>query len=153
MKRQRVMFWTGGHPDGARGCEGMADALPDLPDPVPLHRAALIEYLWGETRFEIVASACSVRTTPWLRGQMTWLHCKAMQTAAVKPEEPTGLMNVLIPAHYVTAIGPGPTFRIARGRRSDDIGVFPPNQPTPANVLPLEEIERALAELLASERN
>jgi hypothetical protein len=153
MKRQHVSFWTGGHPDGARGCEGMAEALPDLLDPGPLHRSALIEYYWGETRFEIVAAACSVRTTPWQRGQMTWLHCKAMQTSAVKPDEPTGMMMVLIPAHYVTAIGPGPTFRIARRRRSDDVGVFPPTQPPPLNALPLPEVERVLAELLTSERN
>jgi hypothetical protein len=34
------------------------------------------------------------------------------------------------------------------------MGVFPPNQPTPDDALPLPELERALAELLTTpERN
>jgi hypothetical protein len=154
MKRQRVSIWTGGRPDGAKGCREMADALPFVPAPTPLRQAAVIAYQWGETKFEIVATACSVRTTPWGSEQMTWLHCKARQTAHVLFDEPTGLMTVLFPAHYVTGIKPGPTFRIKKSRKSeDDIGLFPPNQPTPADGLPLSEIERAITELLIPERN
>lgn len=85
---------------------------------------------------------------------MTWLHCKASQTAAIASEGPTGLMTVLFPAHYVTAIRPGLAFQIRRSRKSeDDIGVFPPNQPAPEDALPLPEVERVLTELLAPERN
>ncbi len=153
MRRQRVMVWTGGQPHTADGCERQAEALPVLPVPLQLRRAALIEYQWGEQRFQILASACSVRTTPWGAEHVTWLHCKAIQTMNVQPEETASLIAVLIPARYVTAIGPGPTFRMARGRRCIDLGVFPPNQPTPAAALPLAEVERVVTELLSPERN
>jgi hypothetical protein len=154
VKRQTVFLWTGGHPEGAKGCEGLADTLPDFPRPAPLRRSALIEYHWGEMKFEIVAAACSVRTTAWGAGQVTWLHCKARQTTATEPDEFVGLMTVLFPAAYVTRIQPGPTFRLGVSRKSeDDIGVFPPNQPAPVGALPLSEVERVLTELLAPERN
>jgi hypothetical protein len=89
-------------------------------------------YQWGDARFEIVATACSVRTTPWGTEQMTWLHCKAMTVHETKTDETTRLMTVLIPAHYVTGMGPGPTFRIGRSGDSPDLGVFPPNRATPS---------------------
>jgi hypothetical protein len=153
MKRQRVSVWTGGQPQVSKECQRRAEALPVLQAPTPLLRAALIEYSWGDQKFQILATACSVRTTPWGSEQMTWLHCKAMTTAETKPEESTGLMSVLIPAHYVTDIKPGTTFRVVRSGQSDDLGVFPPNQPTPRNVLPLAEVERVVTELLTPERN
>ena len=131
----------------------MGDALPFLPAPTPLHHAAMIEYQWGVMKFEIVATACSLRTTAWGDEQVTWLHCIAKQTAKIKPDEPTSFIAALIPVHYVTSIQPGPTFRIARSRRCDDVGVFPPNQLTPADALPLAEVERVITELLAPERN
>jgi hypothetical protein len=94
-----------------------------------------------------------VRTTAWGSETMTWLHCKAMNVVEITPDEPTNLMTVLIPEHYVTAIRPGPTFRVSRGGPSEDLGVFPPNQPAPAESLPLAEVERILVSLLAPERN
>jgi len=60
---------------------------------------------------------------------------------------------VLIPAHFVTSIKTGFSYHIQTRRQSDDLGVFPPNQPTPANALPLSEIERVLLELQTTERN
>jgi hypothetical protein len=153
MKKQRICLWTGGEASIGAACQSLANTLPEFPDPLPLYRTAYIEYRWGATKFEIVATACSPRITSWGDEQMTWLHCKAMQTAAIKPDETTSLMNVLIPAHYITTIKPGPTFRLHRSRHCEDIGVFPPIQPTPADAVPLEEIERVIAELLAPERN
>ena len=154
MKRQQVFLWTGGHPDGAKGCEGLAETLPFLPAPAPLRRAALIVFHWGEATFQIAASACSLRTTAWGNQKMRWLHCKARQLAEVALDKPTNLMTILFPAHYVTAIKPGPTFRIGQSRKSEnDIGVFPPNQPAPAHALPLSEVERVITELLTPERN
>ena len=153
MNQPHIFVWTGGQPVDPQRDRHAADGIPAFPDPAPLRRAALIEYFWGQARFEIVASACSVRTAPWGGEPVTWLHCKAKQTATLTPDEPTDLMTVLIPAHYVTGIGPGPTFRIAQSRHSDDLGVFPPNQPTPAAALPLEEVERVLTDLLTPERN
>jgi hypothetical protein len=154
MKQQKIFVWTGGQParDG-EASRANAEALLPLPEPTPLRKAALIKYRWGAAEFTILASACSLRTTAWGGGQMTWLHCKAQQVEAVRPDEPTGLMTALIPAPYVTSVGPGPTFHLTRGSGNEDIGVFPPNQPAPAGALPLAEVERALAELLLVERN
>jgi hypothetical protein len=153
MKEQQVFIWTGGQPRSAGGCLQLAEAIPLLPPPAPLRRAAHITYHWGEAKFDIWATACSVRTTAWGSGQVTWLHCKAMNTAEIKPEEPTNLMTALIPAHYVTGIRPGPTFRLNRSGRSPDLGVFPPNQVAPADSLPLAEVDRILTGLLEPERN
>jgi hypothetical protein len=150
MKRQQNIFlWTGGRPESAKGSQEKADALPLLPAPAILHRTALIEYYWGETRFEILATACSVRITPWGDEQMTWLHVKARPTAEIKFGEPVGLMTVVFPAHYVTRIQPGPTFQQATGGEpSRDLGVFPPNQPPPDDALALWEVERVIVELM-----
>ncbi len=153
MGPQRFILWTGGRPDDVTEDVRRANALPVLPAPAPLQRALAITYRWGETQFEMLASACSIRRTPWGDDEMAWLNCKAMQTALVKPGEPIGLMNVLVPAHYVTALQPGPTFQIAKSHTSGDVGVFPPNKPTPADHLPLDEIEKVIAASLAVERN
>jgi hypothetical protein len=128
----------------------MSEIGASLPAPAPLRRAALLRYQWGEQHFEVLCSACSVRVLRWPQTgeRLTWLHCKAIPTRELNPEGPTGLMNVLIPAHYVTGIEPGPTFQLKRAGPSRDIGIFPPNQPTPEKAVPLEEIERVLLELL-----
>jgi hypothetical protein len=153
MAGQQFYIWTGGQAHAAAECLPLAEALPWLPDPTPLRRAAHISYQWGDMRFDIWATACSVRTTPWGGALMTWLHCKAMNTVEIRPEEPTRLMTVLIPAAYVTSIRPGPTFRLTQSQLSADLGVFPPNRPDPAASLPLAEVEHILAGLLAPERN
>lgn len=156
MKRQRVLVWTGGRPTDlvAEEIGRRTASLPDFPAPDPLRCGAIIIYQWGETTFEIAATACSVRVTPWGAAPMTWLQCKARQTREITPGEPIGMMMVLVPAHYVTAIQPGPPFHITPNRQpSDDIGVFPPTHPAPANALPLEQVEAALAELLSPELN
>jgi hypothetical protein len=103
--------------------------------------------------FTILATACSLRTTPWGDGQVTWLHCKARETGDVRPDQPVDLITVLIPAAYVTSVGAGPPFHLTRGGGSERLGVFPPNQPAPAGALALAEVERALADLLLVERN
>lgn len=133
----------------------MLPANYSLPEPEPLRRAAQISYQWGEQKFVIWSTACSLRTVPWTETgeEVTWLHCKAMPVAEITPDSPTGLMTVLIPAHYVTAIQPGPTFRLKSSGRSPDLGIFPPNQATPPNHLALEEIEEALVDLLDPKLN
>jgi hypothetical protein len=134
-------------------CHRLAEKIPELPAPDPLQSAVVIEFHWGASRFEIFSSACSLRNIPWGVEEMTWLHCKAMRTAEVQFDEPTGMMNVLIPALYVTSIKPGPTFKLTRSDKINDIGLFPPNQSAPLNPVPLEEIERIIARLLNVERN
>jgi hypothetical protein len=85
---------------------------------------------------------------------VTWLHCIAKQTSAIRPDEMTGMIRVLFPASYVTAIQVGPPFESRRRRTStDDLGLFPPIYPPPADGLPLAEIDRVLADLLVPERN
>jgi hypothetical protein len=148
MTRQHVLVWTGGRPAGPGQGGHAADDLPIFPAPAPLGRAALIEYYWGNARFEIVAAACSARLALWAGEAVNWLHCRAIQTATMRPGDPARLMNVLIPAHYVTRIEPGPTFRRNQTGQPNEIGVFPPDQPAPAAALPLAEVERALADLL-----
>jgi hypothetical protein len=153
MKRQQISIWTGGQAGDWATERAYAEALLPLPEPTPLRRAALIEYRWGAMEFAILATACSLRTTPWGDEQVTWLHCTARQTMHVRPDQPVSLIPVLIPAAYVTSIEAGSPFHLKRGSGSEKIGVFPPNQPAPSGALPLAEVERALAELLLVERN
>lgn len=84
MQERQFCIWTGGGPfdpeDGRR-----AEAIPPLPAPAPLPRAAVISYWWGKVAFEMAAVACSVRTTPWGARKMTWLHCKASQVTGACP--------------------------------------------------------------------
>jgi hypothetical protein len=126
-----------------------------FPEPAPLRRAAAIRYEWGEQKFEIWCTACSLRTHPYTEtGEViTWLHCKALPVAEIPADRPANLMTVLIPAHYVTSIQPGPTFRLERSGHSRDLGIFPPTQPTPANRVSLDELEKALTDLLDPGRN
>lgn len=152
MPKPRANVWKGSQPC-PEGCQEMADALPALPDPAPLQWAAQIEYSWGETRFTILATACSLRAAPWGNEPMTWLHCKAMTVREITPNEPTSLITALIPAHYVTGIKPGSTFRFSGSLKSGELGVFPPIHPAPEHALSLEEVERTLTELLTPERN
>jgi hypothetical protein len=133
----------------------MADVFSSLPEPAPLRRAAVVRYQWGQQQFEIWCIACSLRTLPWPETgeQVTWLHCKARPVTEITPEDDTGLMRVLIPAQYVTGIQAGPTFRLVQIGESRDVGIFPPNQPAPANRLALPEIKAALVDLLDPRQN
>jgi hypothetical protein len=133
----------------------MSNLAAILPPPTPLRQGLLIRYQWGEQKFEIIASACSIRTTFWKETgtDVTWLHCKAVQTMAIRPDGSGDMMNVLIPAHYITHVEPGPKYRIARSRPSRDLGIFPPNQPTPASSFPLAELERVISGLVDQSLN
>jgi hypothetical protein len=148
MKQQTIFLWTGGAPESARGCEGMADHLRFLPAPARLRRAAHIAFRWGESTFELLAGACSVRITSWGDRQMTWLHCKAIPIGEVRFGAVNAMQAILFPAHYVTAIVPGPPCHTTASQLSGDLGVFPPTQPPPDNALALREIERLLVELM-----
>jgi hypothetical protein len=133
----------------------MSDLPSSLPPPTPLRQGLRIDYQWGAQKFEIVGTAASIRTAFWQEAgrDVTWLHCKAIQTMNIKPDGAGSVMNVLIPAHYVTDAAPGPSFRLSRSKVSHDLGVFPPNQPTPPNTVPLVELERVIASLVDVELN
>jgi hypothetical protein len=120
-----------------------------LPPPTPLRQALRGAFQWGEQKHEFVATAASIRIVFWekLDRDVTWLHCKAIQTMAMNPDGPNDLMTVLIPVEYITRAEPGPDFRLLRWQPRTDLGIFPPNQPPPANAVPLAELERVLAQL------
>jgi hypothetical protein len=143
---QHFKIWTGGGP-GAPEDGRWASAIAPLPDPEPLPRAALITHWWGMARFESAVVACSIRTTPWGVGLMTWLHCKGVPVTGDVPDGSVTTMALLIPAHYVTGVRPGPGFTIAARGAAGTIGLFPPSQPAPPHAIPLSEVERALAGL------
>jgi hypothetical protein len=92
----------------------MSHAFRHLPQPTPLRRAALIEYEWGPQHFEIICTACSLRLIEWpdTGEEVVWLHCNMMPLAELNPNGPTRMLNVLIPAHYIS-----PASR--KARRSD----------------------------------
>jgi hypothetical protein len=133
----------------------MPDLAASLPPPTPLRRGLLIHYQWGEQKFEIAATAASIRTAFWEEAgrDVTWLHCKATQTTAIQQDGSCSLINVLIPAEYVTRAEAGPTFRISQSKPSGDLGIFPPNQSPPADAMPLEELERVIAGLVDTSLN
>ena len=128
----------------------MSHLTDSLPPPRPLQQGVLIHYQWGKQKFEIVAMACTICTLAWeeTEEEFTWLHCKAVEMPVVKSDGSAIAMNVLIPAQYVTRAEPGPTFRITEPKKKGDLGIYPPNQPTPENPVPLAELERIIAGLL-----
>lgn len=127
----------------------MSGLAASLPPPTPLRQALRVDYQWGEQHFEIVATAASIRVAFWEDAgrDVTWLHCKTIHTMAIRPDSNCELMNVLIPAAYITLAVTGPSFRLIRSKPGGDLGVFPPNQPLPANAVPLAELERILTVL------
>lgn len=153
MDLQKILFWTGGRNDLFDEYKGKADGFPQFAPPAPLRQTAIITYFWGPTKFEMAATACSIRMAPWGTTELAWLHCKAVQTLAIIPNETVSNIVVLVPAAYVTSIALGPTFQITSSRPSHDIGVFPPIHPAPLDVVPLPQIETIIAQLLAPDLN
>jgi hypothetical protein len=142
---QQFTIWCGGQAGDPEDF-GRAAAIAPLPAPTPLPRIAFITHWWGKTRLRFAAAACSVRTTPWGNGSMTWLHFKGREMTD-GPDERTATITVLVPAHHVTAVQPGPEYTLKPGGPGGVIGLFPPRQPAPPHALPLAEVERALAGL------
>lgn len=143
---QQFSIWTGGQaadPENGR----RAAAIDPLPAPAPLPRCALVTFWWGRTRLEFAVVACTIRATSWGAERMTWLHCKGTQVTANVPEGAVGTMAILVPAHYVTGVRPGPGFTITERHAGGTSGLFPPSRPAPPHAMPLPEIERALAGL------
>ncbi|MBX9624467.1 MAG: hypothetical protein K2X82_11720 [Gemmataceae bacterium] len=150
--RPQFLIWTGGgplDPEDGRRTEALAD-LPDLPDPEPLPRSALITHWWGYSRFEFAVVACSVRTTAWGDGRTTWLDYKGTQVTDAVPDGSATTKRFLVPAQYVTDVRPGPTYTITTRGTGGEIGLYPPNRPAPPHALPLSAVERGLAELSAA---
>jgi hypothetical protein len=128
----------------------MSDVYHSLPPPTPLRRALVVHFEWGPQKFEIVAIACAIRITPFEQTgeEVTWLQCKAVQRQLIKPDGTGEMMNLLIPANYVTHAEPGATFRLTVSRRSGDIGIFPPIHPAPEGRISLEQLAETITALV-----
>jgi hypothetical protein len=109
--------------------------------------------VWGLQRFEVIASACSIRRIVWEGQEVTWLHGKAVQSKDIKPDGTAKAITALIPAHYVTGAEAGPPCQWRRSRPNNELGVFPPNKPPPAAAVPLEELGRLIASLVDTSIN
>jgi hypothetical protein len=114
----------------------MADLSEPLPDPTPLWRALLLRFQWGSQKFKAFASACSVPVVAWEGEEVTWLHCKAVETKNIKADGTAKAITALIPARYVTFAEAGPPFLLTRSRPTGDLGFFPPTKPPPAAAVP-----------------
>jgi hypothetical protein len=68
-------------------------------------------------------------------------------------EELSSIKTLMIPAAYITGIAPGPQFRIAKGRKTVDVGVFPPDKPTPVNALGPSQVDAVISRFLVPTRN
>jgi hypothetical protein len=127
-----------------------------LPEPTALTQSLIVEYQWGAEFFRLLCTAATVRKEKWETGEVVeWLHCKATQFFDRLPTdaELSSTKTLMIPAGYVTRISPGPTFRIAKGRRTEDVGVFPPEKPTPPNALGVVQVDAAISSYLVPSRN
>jgi hypothetical protein len=119
-----------------------------LPEPVPLKRLAIVKYRYGDQDFEVFCWACSVRREAWedTGEETTWLHLKGRQAFRGQMADKPGV-TLLVPTKYVTSIEAGPSFKQTRKRTSADVGVFPPDRPSPDGAMSHSDIERAIAEL------
>ena len=119
-----------------------------LREPPNLKRSAIVEYTWRAEQFRLVLSAAEVRDEPWETGDIvSWLYCKGFQIHS-NVSDLSGAKNTmtfLIPAAYVTSIENGPTFRIQKTKKTEDIGVFPPIHPAPPNALSIQVVKQRIS--------
>lgn len=122
------------------------DPYASIPDPDPLTQSVLVDYQWGDTTFEILCTACTVRTLLCLDSgcDIEWLHCKAVQRHDVEKGGLLSATTCLIPCQYVTRIRPGPTYNVVEKKTTEDVALFPANQRAPSSAIPIFEIHRAL---------
>src|SRR5262245_50908460 len=115
----------------------------------------LFRFEWGPQKFEAIASACAIRTLPFAQtGEVReWLHCKAVQTAEIKPDGSAGMLTLLIPASYITHVEVGPTFRIAESKPTLDLCIFPPIHPDPPNRISLGQLADMIVKLVDASIN
>jgi hypothetical protein len=127
-----------------------------LPEPTPLRQAAIVEFTWGPQHFRILCVAADVRTEPWETGEaVDWLHFKGIQFFDKLPNESdsVSVTTYMVPARYVTRFDDGPAFRVQQGKKTVDIGVFPPQHESPAGSIGVEALRQRVAERLTAERN
>jgi hypothetical protein len=125
-----------------------SDRYSQLPEPLELKRAAMIQFTWGDQEHECLCHACSLVRDIWDEiGEMTeWLHIKAYQMMNGRIVGNQSL-KLLVPAKYVTFAGEGPEFQLAKRRTSANVGVFPPNPPAPSNAMDVSLVRDAVAAL------
>jgi hypothetical protein len=127
-----------------------------LPEPTPLRQSAIVEFTWGPQEFRCLCVGADVRTESWETGEaVDWLHFKGVQFFDSIPgeSETTKTTTYMVPARYVTRFDDGPPYRVTQGKKTEDIGVFPPEHPTPAASLGVDVVRQRVAERLTPERN
>jgi len=85
----------------------MADQFSMLPTP-PLFAEPRCSPTNGANSISRLSVALAPAHGPMAKTgeEVTWLHCKAMRTAEIKPDGPTGMMTVLIPVTTSQALDP-----------------------------------------------
>jgi len=123
-----------------------ADHYSSLPEPEDLKKSLLIDFSHGNFDFELLCSACTVRTLSCAETGKTidWIHCKGIPRAQVQAAAPNPTTTMLFPCDYVTRACPGPPFSIGEKKATVDIAVFAPSKNYPEHKLPQFEIHRAL---------
>lgn len=125
-----------------------------LPEPTPWRTSAVVGFQWGNESFTVLCVAGDVRVEPYEGNPVTWLHFKGRQFfGAVPTDLSTSVTTYMAPASYVTKIEPGPPYKVSQGKKTVDIGVFPPMLPDPPGSIGIEEVQRLVVELLTPERN
>jgi hypothetical protein len=126
-------------------CLYPSDRYERLPEPIDLKQLAVVTFRCGGQTFDAYCWAASVRTEVWedTGEETTWLHLKSRQAFRGQMMDKPG-QTLLVPTKYVTSIEPGPAYRRIRKRTNNDIGVFPPDQPPPADAMNLPAIMEAV---------
>jgi len=127
-----------------------------LPEPTPLRQSAIVEFTCGSQHFQLACTAADVRAEPWETGEtIDWLHFKGLQILNRLPNESesASVTTYMVPARYVTRFDDGPLFRVGLGKKTVDIGVFPPDYETPAGSIGVDALRHRVAERLTVERN
>jgi hypothetical protein len=125
-----------------------ASEFDHLPEPIRLTRIGIVKYTYGDLPFEFFCYACSVVSAPYKETgeDVVWLNMRGVQTFRGEVRNGPNL-ELLVPAKYITSIGPGPEFTLPKRRTRKDIGIFPPIKPPPANNMLRPNIEAAVSSL------
>jgi hypothetical protein len=129
------------------------DLSETLPAPTPLCRTAIISFVCRAQVFHVGCVAACVRRAhdPETRRDIDWVHCQGSQW---RSDDPTGRASTtfyLIPVSHVIRITHGGLYRIVERKKSDDLGIFPPTDPTPDAALPPSDVRDIIQRLQIQE--
>ena len=126
------------------------DYSKTLPEPIPLRQAAIMEFTSGPQHFTLLCVAAEVRNELWEDGRrVDWLHCKGVQVFNAMPNEsePIKSTTYMVPADYVTRFDTGPPYKISEYKKTEDIGLFPPEHPAPTDKLGVKVLRQRVRQM------